>query len=275
MTKQLLIYGDIQAVTTKKHGKLSVKTGDNYDFARNINSVPLMAAEFPPASLEYTVVFTEHEDTVMPVAIMGFRNEENLYVGSDGKWLARYIPAFIRRYPFVFSSSDDGKSFTLCIDTEFAGCNQEDRGERLFDADGEQTQYLKNVLEFLKEYQVQYQRTQAFAKKLKELDLLEPMTAQFTTQTGDKGNLTGFMAVNREKLKKLSGDQFRELAQTDELELIYIHIQSLQNFTQIITKGQQPGQQSQEVAPGAGAASKKTPVKAGTRKKAQTRKKAS
>src|SRR5690606_37811599 len=114
----------------------------------------------------------------------------------DGDWQARYIPAFIRRYPFVFSSADDGKSFTLCIDTEFAGCNQEDRGERLFDADGQQTQYLKNVLEFLKEYQAHYQRTMAFARKLKELDLLEPMTAKFTTQAGDSGNLTGFMAVN-------------------------------------------------------------------------------
>jgi len=274
VTKQLLIYGDVQPVSTNKHAKISVKVGDNYDFARHINSVPLMAAEFPSATLEYSVVFTEHEDTIMPVAIMGFRNEENLYVGTNGEWLARYIPAFIRRYPFVFSSSDTGQSFTLCIDAEFSGCNQDGRGERLFDADGQQTQYLKNVLEFLKEYQAQYQRTQAFARKLKELDLLEPMTAKFTMQSGDSGNLTGFMAVNREKLKKLTAEQFRELAQTDELELIYIHIQSLQNFTQMLEK-LQPVDKAQEPVGKAGVASKKTPVKSTSRKGAETRKKAS
>jgi len=272
VTRQLLIYGDVQALSARKHAKLSVKTGDNYDFARKINSVPLMAAEFPAATLEFSVVFTEHEDAVMPVAIMGFRNEENLYAGPDGEWLARYIPAFIRRYPFIFSSTDNGKSFTLCIDAEFSGCNQDGRGERLFDAEGQQTLYLKNVLEFLKEYQVHYQRTEAFARKLKKLDLLEPMSAQFTMPSGDTGNLTGFLAVNREKLKQLSGEQFRELAQTDELELIYLHIQSLQNFSQMLAK-LQPREKTGEPAGKDRTVSKKPPAKTATRKHAQTRKK--
>jgi hypothetical protein len=146
------------------------------------------------------------------------------------------VPAFFRRYPFVFSSSDEGKTFTLCIDVDFPGCNIAGRGERLFDGEGEQTQYTKNVLEFLQEYQISYQRTEAFSKRLKEMDLLEPMTAQFTTPDGVSGNLTGFMAVNRDKIKKLSGEQLEQLAGTDELELIYIHIQSLMNFSRLMKK---------------------------------------
>ena len=236
MTKQLLIYGNVQPISLKRHHNWCVKAGGDYDFGRKINSVPVMAAEFPKICSDYTVVFTGNEETVMPVIIMGFRNEENLYIDSKGKWIAGYIPAFLRRYPFVFSSADNGKSFTLCIDEEFSGCNQVGIGERLFDKDGQQTQYLKNVLDFLKEYQVHYKRTERFSKKLKELGLLEPMTAQFTLHDGTKANLTGFMAVNREKLKTLEGEQLRLLAETDELELIYIHIQSLQNFSRVIEK---------------------------------------
>ena len=171
----------------------------------------------------------------MPAVILGTRNEENLYYGEDGGWKANYIPAFIRRYPFVFSSGDQGDTFTLCIDEDFEGCNREGKGERLFDADGEQTQYLKNVLEFLKEFQAHFRRSQSFCAKIAELDLLEPMGAQFN-QDGEKRSLTGFMTVNREKLKALSGEQLSELVKSDGLELLYLHLQSLSNFTSMMER---------------------------------------
>jgi hypothetical protein len=59
-----------------------------------------------------------------------------MYVGNNGEWHISYIPAFIRRYLFVFSSTDEGRLFTLCIDEEFSGCSKEIRGKRLFSADG-------------------------------------------------------------------------------------------------------------------------------------------
>ena len=105
-----------------------------------------------------------------------------------------------------------------------------------FDADGEQTQYLKSVLNFSSEYQGQFNRTQLFCKKLKELDLLEPMQAQITLPSGEKMNLGGFQAVNREKLKALTNEQLGELAKTDELELIYLHLQSMKNFNAMVNK---------------------------------------
>ena len=46
------------------------------------------------------------------------------------------------------------------------------------------------------------------------------MKVQFTAHSGDTGNLTGFMAETREKLKKISGEQLQDLAKTDALELI-------------------------------------------------------
>ena len=104
----------------------------------------------------------------------------------------------------------------------------------MFDDDGQQMQYLENVLEFLKGYQAHFQRTEIFCKKLKELDLLEPMSAQFTTPKGEKVNLTGFKAIDRNKLKDLTGDQFKELAKTDELELTYVHIQSMRKLNLMI-----------------------------------------
>lgn len=232
MTKQLLIYEQVVPISKEKHLNLSVKSGSDYSFAASINSLPLMAVEFPLAASEYTIIFTGNKDdeAVMPAIILGMRNNENLYLKETGEWNAKYIPAFIRRYPFVFSKNDQDNTFTLCIDENFSGCNEEGRGERLFDSQGEKTQYLENVLNFLKDYQAQFVRTQMFCQKLKKLDLLEPMQASLTTKSGEKLFLQGFMAVNRDKLKALTGEQLSELAKLDELELIYLHLQSMRHF---------------------------------------------
>ncbi|MEA1831386.1 SapC family protein [Methylobacterium durans] len=236
MTKQLLIYERAVPVTRQRHGSWSVKAGATFDFARGVNSVPLMVAEFGNASAEYTIVFGGAADEIIPVALLGIRDNENLYVNDTGAWAGNYVPAFLRRYPFVFSSdnaNDADATFTLCVDEEFAGCNDEGRGERLFDADGERTQYLQNVLGFLQAYQVQFQRTKIFVKRLQDLDLLEPMQAQFTLRTGQRSTLSGFSVVNRERLKALPADRLAELMQADELELIYQHLASLRNLTPI------------------------------------------
>ena len=144
------------------------------------------------------------------------------------------MPAFLRRYPFVFSSNDDASTFTLCIDEEFDGLNQDGRGERLFDSEGERTQYLQNVLGFLQVLQAQFQRTQAFSDRIRELGLLEPMHAQFTLKTGQQMALTGFQAVNRQRLNALDGEQLATLAKAEELELLYTHLVSMQNFRPIV-----------------------------------------
>jgi hypothetical protein len=229
MTKQLLIYETAVPVSSGRHGKASIELGKGYGFARNINSAPLMAVEFPQAAAEYAIVFAQNGSEVIPVVILGARSGENLYLKEDDSWSAGYLPAFVRRYPFVFSSSEDGKTFTLCVDEAFQGLNYLGKGQALFTADGKQTPYVDNVLKFLQEYRAQFLRTQAFCRKLVELKLLEPMRAQFTLGS-EKMSLGGFQAVDRQKLKSLSGDTLAQLAATDELELIYLHLQSMRNF---------------------------------------------
>ena len=76
----------------------------------------------------------------------------------------------------------------------------------------------------------QFLRTQAFCKKLREHDLLEPMQAEFTLGTGQKMALSGFLVVSRKKLKALSGEVLSELVKNDALELIFLHLQSMRNF---------------------------------------------
>jgi hypothetical protein len=241
LTKQLLYYEKVVPVSSERHADLYVKGTSHYEFARNSNSVPLMTVEFPSAATEYAIVFAGNDEALMPLAILGVDADSNLYVDDQGAWGAKYIPAFVRRYPFVFSKSEDGDRFLLCIDEEYTGCNREGRGERLFDSDGERTQYLGSVLNFVKEYQAQFNRTKLFCDKLREFDLLEPMQAQFNLPSGQRKSLSGFMAVSRDKLRSLSDEQLAQLARSDELELIYIHLQSMKNFATMLERETETG----------------------------------
>lgn len=233
MTKQLLIYESAVPVSAGRHAQTSLESGADYAFSAGINAVPLMAVEFLRAATEYAIVFTKVGQEVMPAAVLGVRGDENLFLSADRKWQADYIPAFIRRYPFVFSNSADGKTLTLCIDESHPGVNTEGRGERLFGEDSKPTAYVERVLKFLQEYQAHFERTRQFGRRIDELGLLEPMQAQVTTPKGEKLSLNGFFSVSREKLRTLDGAELAALAKTDELELLYMQLHSMRNFNDV------------------------------------------
>jgi len=232
MAKQLLIYEAAVPVSASRHADVSVAPANDFAFSAQVNAVPLMAVEFLRASVEYAVVFTRSGDSVLPAVVLGVRGSENLYLSPDKAWQAKYIPAFIRRYPFVFSHSADGRTLTLCIDESHPGVNREGRGERLFQ-DGKPTPYVDRVLKFLNDYQQHYLRTVAFCKRVEEMKLLEPMQAQVTTPRGEKLSLNGFLSVSRDKLRALDGDALATLAKTDELELLYLQLHSMRNFEDV------------------------------------------
>lgn len=250
MAKQLLIYETATPVNRGRHANLAVKTGNDFSFSANVNSVPLMVAEFSQVANEMAIVFAGSGEDVIPAVLLGIRENENLFIDDKGKWLGKYVPAFLRRYPFVFSSTDEGKNFTLCIDESFEGANNEGRGERLFDADGEQTQYLKSVLGFLQAYQVQFQRTKNLCARLRQFNLLEPMQAQFTLPDGRNMMLSGFEVVSRDRLKAISSEQLAALFGSDDLEVIYLHLQSLRNLQATAGRlGVAPAEPSAATAP--------------------------
>ncbi|MEE4601358.1 MAG: SapC family protein [Desulfobacteraceae bacterium] len=230
MPKQSAFYEEAIPISKERHTDLAVKVGSDYRFAKNVNSVPLTAVEFRHAAAEYAIVFLGGAEAIMPVVVLSVVQDQNSYVDEKGQWTAKYVPAFVRRYPFVLAGRDDDAGFILCIDETFTGCNLEGRGERLFDGEGERTQYLESVLRFQQDYQANFNATRVFCRKLKDLDILEPMQVKFTTPKGKQYMLSGFMAVNRAKLKALPDDKLTELVRSDELELAYLHLNSMRNL---------------------------------------------
>lgn len=237
MTKQLMIYENAVPISAEAHRETSVKSGDSFSFAAGINSIPIVAAEFERAGAEYPIVFAGEGDAIAPAIVLGLKDGENLFLRDDGKWDASYVPAFLRRYPFVFATTgENGETLTLCLDTAYEGVNTEGRGERLFDSAGERTQYLNNVLQFTTDYQAQHNLTRRLVEKLVELKLLEPATAQITLPDGTARTLSGFQRVNADRLRALDDATVLELFRTDMLMLIYAHLGSLSQMNELMKR---------------------------------------
>lgn len=232
MAKTLMIYEQVVAVSAQQHKDLSVEGGIPYDFARELRAVPLVAQEISACAHEYTVVFAPSgkDGQVAPFVVLGVQENENLYVTPEGDWDARYIPAFIRRYPFVFAANEGRTQFTLCIDETWKGCNKENRGQRLFDEKGEKSPFLDQLLKFNEEYQKNAMMTEVFCKKLQELELLDTREAKISIPGKQEVKLAGFQVINREKLQELPGETLSELAKNGALQLIYAHLLSLNNL---------------------------------------------
>lgn len=240
MAKQLMIYDNIQPLSSEAHRNWSVVV-DDYSFVSHLISSPVLATEIPFAAGEFPIVFsaTQNEGEYIPLALMGLKEGENLLVNAEGQFSTRYIPAFIRRYPFVLGGEKDSDSMALCIDADSKAVHKDgSKGRRLFEESGEQSAHLKEVVEFLKDYHYRAELTKAFCTRLHQLGLLEPMQANITLKGAEQTNLnlTGFYVVKREKLKALSDADVLDLFKRDGLELIYAHLQSLSCFNGLIAK---------------------------------------
>jgi len=223
----LLFYEKPVALNKVTHREARIRPlrGD-YGFARKTNSVVLAGIEFTEAAKEYPIVFAQAGEAVVPVALLGLRNEENLFIDAAGKWDARYIPAFVRRYPFVLAETQERQQRMVCIDESYSGLSTKE-GEPLFDAAGEPTQLLKQAIEFLEEYQRQYQRTETFIKRLRDNDLLMSLNARVDLVDGKQFQLTGLLAVDEKKLLQMPDEKAIELFRSGELAWIYCHLMSL------------------------------------------------
>ena len=226
-----LFYKNIVPLSSIIHKNHYIEYSNKYEFAKSTNSTYIANIEFTKAAREYPIVFAmEKDNSIYPVVLLGLDKDQNLFLDKDGNWLATYIPAYVRRYPFILAKTqDNADNYTICIDDQYSGFNTSKKGEKLFGRSGTYSDQLKKSIEFLREYNNHTQVTAAFCAKLKELNLLEPMKLSVKTNDGRELSMVGFMGVNRGRLKSLPVDRVIELFKTDQLELIYLHLASLAN----------------------------------------------
>lgn len=218
-----LFYSAPAPLDSKKHAKLGLKNDFGLGFTKEVNAVPINMIEMPQICHYYPIAFSP-DGNATPVALLGLRDNENLFVNAKGEWDEdTYIPAYIRRYPFIFSEIPGSEQLTLCVDIN-NNVVDEKGDQKFFDTEGKPTTLAQNALEFCKSYHAAAQQTLQFSKELADSGLLIDRSAEINVGGGKRINFSGFRIIDEQKLAAMSDKDFMEWRKKGWLPFLYAHL---------------------------------------------------
>lgn len=217
-----------------KHAKAGIKSKQSLTFTRKTNSIPVNAIEFIEAAKHYPIVFTTDE-LALPAVIVGLE-QENYFVDAKGNWKeAAYVPAYVRKYPFVFMEVPEKQQYLLCVDDEAELFTNKATDENLaFYKDGQPSDLTKQALEFCTAFHNHYLITRNFCKDLKEADLLTPNQSDAKLFNGRQIRLGGFQLIDEAKFNALPDDKILEFRKKGWLPFIYFALMSASNWKKVV-----------------------------------------
>lgn len=227
-----LFYKKPFALQATVHSAVSLKRTTDYRFALDTNAIPLTTAELFHAQRDYPIVFSD-EAAPVPVAVVGIKDRMNLFVEPDGSWRGgAYVPAYVRRYPFLFAERPETKDLTLCIDE--ASDLIEPTTDNPFFKNDDPTEITKKALDFCLAYQRNHEATRDFCRTLAQVELLVPRDARVQVAGQEPVVVRGFKMIDEEKFNQLSGETFLDWRARGWIALIYAHLLSLGSWDKLV-----------------------------------------
>lgn len=231
-------YKDPVVLRFEEHGDVGLAPAEGYSFAREAVAIPLSAYEFSVAMRHYPIVFAMDEQ-VSPIALVAIRKAHNLFVERDGRWKAGgYVPAYVRRYPFIVMETADGVQQLFTVDRAsdrfVASVAERTDAQRVFDAAGQPTPMTQNAMAFCHAYHIDYTHTVTFGRALMAAKVLEPYHADFRLPDGSQHQVNGFYAVNEKAVRALPEKTVADWYAKGWLALVALHLASLHSFQALL-----------------------------------------
>lgn len=236
-TQLPLFYKNLAPLTSDIHADFGLVESANFGFARNTHAIPITVDEFVLAQRDYPIVFSDGNEGV-PLALVGLKEGENLFVNEDGSWRqGAYIPAYVRRFPFLLARLTPESQVLSLVFDDTPGLIAADAEAKLFDAEKKPSQVTQNVLKFCEEFEQAVARTKSFMDELKKLEMLMEGQAQIQNPGMEQpATFAGFQMIDEKKLQNIRGDQARKMVQNGMLGLVYAHLFSLSKMRELFSQ---------------------------------------
>lgn len=232
-----MFYKNPQPLAKDKHEKFGVTQIEKpFAFMADQHFMPLTAPEFGSAAASFPVIFAG--DDRSPLAVMGIRTGENLFVNDGVFEQDFYMPAFARRYPFVLAGDQANDRFVVCVDVDAECVTDKAPTQKFFDK-GETSTFTQEAFTFLQNFERDRQATQIMVEKFKELDLFEQKDMHFQGQNADgspaeRQKIADYFAVTEERLRKLDEKTLKEFSENGYLAVAHAHMISLGNWQRLV-----------------------------------------
>lgn len=230
----LPLYNQVAVLDSKDHAMLALRNDSHFGFARQTATIPITLEEFERAALDYPIAFVG--ETMQPVIVVGLAPGENLFVSKGGSYApGAYIPAYLRRYPFVLAPLVGTEERLLCIDmlAERLGDVGEEDSIPLFQ-DGEPSPVLREAAAFCHAFDAAERRTRDFVELLIRHDLLETTQAHYRpAEAGAESEpqlLLEYAAATPARLDALDAMALVELRDLGVLPAVYAQLLSSANW---------------------------------------------
>ncbi|HJS41572.1 MAG TPA: SapC family protein [Sphingomicrobium sp.] len=238
-----LLYNSLDALNSGQHGKMKLKKSYTLPQVGKTHAIPVTVEEFTLVQRHYPIIFSAGENSI-PLALLGLNEGVNTFFDEEGKPADRaaYIPAYLRRYPFLLAKlRPEADELSLCFDPSAGAIAEDADGQPLFDGD-QPSETTRNILAFCEQFEVAGQRTQAFMEELTKSGLLMDGEVSIQPDGAEQPFLyRGFRMVDEEKLRDLRGDELRKMNQNGMLPAIYAHLFSLSQIREIFARQVQQG----------------------------------
>lgn len=243
-----LFYQGIEPLNVTQHGNMKVRSVVSMGQIGKTHAIPLTVDEFTLVQRHYPIVFSIGENPI-PMALMGLNEGVNVFLTDDGRAIdsSMYIPAYIRRYPFLLARlRPDSDELSLCFDPS-ANAVGDFEGEALFDGEKPSEATLA-ILQFCEQFEAAGQRTSAFMEDLLKSNLLMDGEVAIQPEGFEQPFVyRGFRMVDEEKLRELRGDELRKMNQNGMLPLVYAHLFSLSQMRDVFARQMQQGKAPEQV----------------------------
>ncbi len=222
------MFTNLENLDSERHRKMRFKPVADCRFAASLSSAPLSATEVVEAAKHYPLVFPA-EAPILPMALFSLKDGANTFIDAEGKWLASYVPAHVRRYPFILGNTDKPDNYTVMLAID-APHFSDPKGEPLYTKDGEMSEVLSKAVEFLKLFQGEVAATEKLLAPLADSGVLTTQRIDLARADGTTKSFDGVRAVDREKLKALDDATLAEWVRGGLMAVVHAHLSSLGNF---------------------------------------------
>ena len=238
-----LLYSGIEALNSGQHGQMKLRKRYNLPQVGKTHAIPVTVEEFTFVQRHFPIIFSAG-DTPIPLALLGLNEGINTWFDEDGRPVDPniYIPAYLRRYPFLLAKlRPDTDELSLCFDPTAGAIAEDADGPALFDGD-QPSETTRNILQFCEQFETAGQRTQAFMEELQKSGLLMDGEVAIQPDGAEQPFLyRGFRMVDEEKLRDLRGDELRKMNQSGMLPALYAHLFSLGQIRDLFARQVQQG----------------------------------
>lgn len=218
------------AISKTDHLTKCWKPREGFAFTKEMQVVPITIPELSKLLSHYCIAFIKDEDGYQAVVLLGLGEQKNVYLNTENKWLAGYVPTNLRAYPFILGNTDDNKKI-LCISESHL---LDDAQYKLFESNGDLAKEAAEMLEFLHQNELGNQANRNACKAIEEAGLINDwkLTVK-TSDTAESFEIKGLFRIDEQKLNQLDPIEFTKLRDSGALLLAYAHLFSLTQIDQV------------------------------------------